>query len=181
MPIGSSVGDEHLKRFIRVTNELSAEYSEQLEGWKDSPFRWILALPSRTRGAVGEKIVAEWLKSNGCTISRSLHSGCDRIINGINMEIKFSTRWKSGGYTFQQLRDQDYEYVFCLGLSPNDAHAWLIPKAIAWQHATPQHGGKEGKDTKWLSFPADSPPAWLAPYGGSLAAVLDLVPRLGKA
>lgn len=175
MPIGTVVGDQHLKNFIEVTNKLSAEYAEQLEGWTESPFAWILTLPSRTRGAVGEKIVTEWLTSNGCKVTRPPHSGCDRIVNGVNMEIKFSTRWKSGGYKFQQLRDQDYASVFCLGLSPQDVHAWLIPKAVAWDHATPQHGGKAGKDTKWLSFPADSPPGWLSAYGGSLTEVLKII------
>lgn len=175
MPIGTVVTDDHLKRFIEVTNELSAEYAERLQPWVESPFAWILTLPSRTRGAVGEKIVAQWLAANGCTVTRAPHSGCDRIVNGTNTEIKFSTLWEGGQYVFQQLRDQDYASVFCLGISPRDVQAWLVPKAIAWEHAIPQHGGKEGKDTRWLSFQARSVPAWLGPYGGSLADVLKIV------
>ncbi len=175
MPISTAVTDDHLKRFVEVTDGLKSGYAERLTPWADSPFAWIMTLPSRTRGAVGEKIVAAWLVANGCTVARSAHSGCDRIVNGINLEIKFSTLWEGGQYVFQQLRDQDYVSVFCLGMSPHHVHAWLIPKEIAWEHAAPQHGGKEGKDTKWLSFPAASPPAWLAPYGGSLARVLDIV------
>jgi hypothetical protein len=134
-----------------------------------------MTLPSRTRGAVGEKIVAEWLTANGCKVTRSSHSGCDRVVDGINMEIKFSTLWEGGQYVFQQLRDQDYSSVFCLGISPHDVHAWLIPKAVAWSHAIPQHGGKEGKDTKWLSFQANAVPSWMAPYGGSLAEALQAI------
>ena len=179
MPIGTVVSDEHLRKFIEVTNDLSATYAERLEPWAASPFAWILTLPSRTRGAVGEKIVTQWLTANGCTVKAPPHSGCDRVVNGINMEIKFSTRWEHGGYVFQQLRDQDYASVFCLGVSPNDVHAWLIPKAVAWEHAVPQHGGKIGTDTKWLSFPADNPPQWIAPYGGSLADVLRVVKTSG--
>lgn len=175
MPIGTFVSDEHLRKFIEVTNGLSAEYAERLEPWVASPFAWILTLPSRTRGTVGEKIVALWLTANGCAVTRPPHSGCDRVVNGINMEIKFSTRWEHGGYVFQQLRDQDYESVFCLGVSPNDVHAWLIPKAVAWEHAVPQHGGKLGTDTKWLSFPAEKAPHWLSVYGGSLADVLKVI------
>jgi len=64
---------------------------------------------------------------------------------------------------------------FCLGVSPSDVHAWFIPKAVAWEHAIPQHGGEEGKDTKWLSFQADSVPQWLAPYGGTLTDVLRII------
>jgi hypothetical protein len=172
MSIGLVVGDEHLKKFIEVTNGLSEKYAKHLEGWMDSPFSWILTLPSRTRGAVGEEIVATWLVSNGCKVARAGQSGFDRIVNNVNIEIKFSTLWKSGGFKFQQLRDQDYAYVFCLGVSPATVQAWLIPKAIAWEHATPQHGGAIGKDTKWLCFQADSPPKWMSDYGGSLAEAL---------
>lgn len=180
MSIGAVVGDEHLKKFIEVTNGLSEKYAKQLEGWTGSPFAWILTLPSRTRGAVGEEIVAAWLTSNGSKVSRASHTGCDRIVDGENMEIKFSTRWKTGGFKFQQLRDQDYASVFCLGVSPNDVQAWLIPKAVAWDHATPQHGGRLGTDTKWLCFQADSPPNWLSAYGGSLADVLAILQNSNK-
>ena len=70
-----------------------------------------------------------------------------------------------------------YAYVFCLGVSPATVQAWLIPKAIAWEHATPQHGGAIGKDTKWLCFQADSPPKWMSDYGGSLAEVLRIIKK----
>ena len=168
----------------RVSSKLRIVLAPNMpSNYKDGQRVHLLGYLHFHQGRVGrsvEKIVAQWLTSNECKVSRPSHSGCDRVVNGINMEIKFSTRWKNGGYTFQQLRDQDYSFVFCLGISPNDVHAWLIPKAIAWDHATPQHGGKIGKDTKWLSFPADSPPAWLAAYGGSLADVLKIVRTLGK-
>ena len=33
------------------------------------------------------------------------------------------------GYKFQQLRDQNYEFAICLGISPFSAHCWVLPKA----------------------------------------------------
>jgi len=108
-------------------------------------------------------------------VLRAPHSGCDRVVNCVNMEIKFSTRWEDGSYVFQQLRDQDYSNVFCLGVSPRDVHARIIPKDVLWEHSTPQHGGVNGKDTRWLDFPAASPPAWLTPYGGSLADAVKII------
>src|SRR6266702_6368083 len=116
MPISLAVDDPDLAKFIQVTDKVSKEYAANLEGWSSSPFAWILTLPSRARGAAGEKIVDSWLTSNGFDVKRATHSGCDRIVDGTNIEIKFSTLWKSGGYKFQQLRDQDYESVFCLGI-----------------------------------------------------------------
>jgi hypothetical protein len=173
MPISLVVDDPNLAKFVQVTDAVSKEYAGTLEGWSGSPFAWILTLPSRARGAAGEKIVDSWLTGNGFKVRRAPHTGCDRIVNGINMEIKFSTLWRSGGYKFQQLRDQDYASVFCLGISPAHVHAWLIPKAVAWEHAIPQHGGRLGTDTKWLGFQADNPPQWMSQYGGSLAQALS--------
>lgn len=154
--------------FISLSDDLSGAYAGDLVPWKGSPFAWILTLPSRTKGAVGEKLISGWLVRSGFRITRPAHSGCDIVVNGVNFEVKFSTLWKSGGYTFQQLRDQDYAYVFCLGISPQAVHAWLLPKQIAWDHAIPQHGGSKGQDTRWLTFSAANPPLWLEQYGGDL-------------
>jgi hypothetical protein len=175
MPISLVVDDPYLAKFVQVTDAVSKEYAGSLEGWSGSPFAWILTLPSRAKGAAGEKIVDSWLTSNGFDVRRSGQTGCDRIVNGIKLEIKFSTLWKSGGYVFQQLRDQDYESVFCLGISPARVHAWIIPKAVAWEHAIPQHGGSIGKDTKWFGFQAERPPQWMSKYGGTLQGVLTIL------
>ncbi len=175
MPISIVVDDPELAKFVQVAEAVSKEYAANLEGWTGSPFLWILTLPSRAKGAAAEKIIDSWLTDNGFRVQRATHSGCDRIVNGINLEIKFSTLWKSGGYKFQQLRNQDYEFVFCLGISPEQVHAWLVPKAVAWEHAIPQHGGSVGTDTKWLGFQADNPPHWMSEYGGSLGDVLSLL------
>jgi hypothetical protein len=175
MPISLAVDDPNLAKFIQVTDKVSLEYAATLEGWSGSPFAWILTLPSRARGAAGEKIVDSWLTNNGFVVQRAKHSGCDRIVNGLNIEVKFSTLWKSGVYKFQQLRDQDYHSVFCLGISPDRVHAWLIPKSVAWEHAIPQHGGKVGTDTKWLSISAASPAEWMVEFGGTLANVIPII------
>lgn len=175
MPIGTAVTDPHLAQFISVTELVSHRYAGQLAGWTDSPFAWILTLPSRSRGAAGEAIVDQWLTQNGFAVRPPRSSDCDRIVNGHKLEIKFSTLWRSGGYKFQQLRDQDYESVLCLGVSPHDVHAWFIPKRIAWENSRPQHGGSAGVDTRWLCFQADAPPTWLKSHGGKLSDVLEII------
>jgi len=80
-------------------------------------------------GVIGEKLVAGWLAAKDCDVMRSPDAEADRIINGKRAEIKFSTLW-AGFYKFQQLRDQNYEFVICLGVSPFDAHCWAIPKSV---------------------------------------------------
>ncbi len=108
-------------------------------------------------------------------MARPLSGDHDRLVNSHKIEIKLSTLWESGVYKFQQLRDQDYEYALLLGVSPQIAHAWLVPKTVAMQRSTPQHGGARGTDTRWISFPAASPPEWLLKFGGSLSSCIDVV------
>lgn len=116
-------------------------------------------------------------------MTRSPDSDADRLVNGHRTEIKFSTRWKSEVYKFQQLRDQNYVFAICLGVSPFDAHCWVLPKAellSRWKESISQghevggiqsqHGGADGRDTAWLTVDPSSPPVWLSAYGGRLAS-----------
>lgn len=151
--------------------------------WAGSPFAWIVTRPSRQRGKIGEQLVAGWAAAKGLDVTAAHSSDADRVINGRRAEIKFSTLWTNGIYKFQQIRDQDYDIVVMLGLSPFSASCWVVPKAELVGHAgqliglTGQHGGAAARDTAWLSFPASDPPAWLAPFGGTLAAAYGLLQR----
>lgn len=140
--------------------------------WQGSPFAWIRTRPSRQRGKIGEQLVAGWCAAKDLDVVRSPDAEADRIIAGRRVEIKFSTLWESGVYAFQQIRDQNYEYAICLGLSPFDAHCWVISKRVLRQHVihhTPQHTGRGGTETFWLHFQVAAPPAWLRSCGGRLA------------
>lgn len=152
--------------------------------WKGSPFEWILSIPSRSKGSYGEKFVAELFRSNGFDVKRPKSgSDHDRVINGHRIEIKLSTLWaKNGHYKFQQIRDQKYDYLLCLGISPSKAHCWLIPKSdvhLKREGVSHQHGGKKGRDTLWLNFPANKPPRWLDAYGGTLDDAVRLLKQKG--
>lgn len=146
--------------------------------WAASPFAWIRTRPSRQVGKIGEQLVAGWCAAKELDVTSSRDSEADRVIAGRRVEIKTSTLWESGVYKFQQLRDQDYEFAVCLGISPLDAHCWVVSKTVLRQHVighTPQHTGKGGKDTFWLSFHAAAPPAWLNACGGRLAAAYEIM------
>jgi hypothetical protein len=77
-----------------------------------------------------------------------------------------------GNYRFQQIRDQNYDFAICLGLSPFDAHCWTIPKAELMQ--------SEGRDTSWLTInPADAY-VWLGTFGGRLGDAARVLARLAR-
>jgi hypothetical protein len=166
--------EDELRLLLYTSNLLKKRYLDtgQIDPWASSPFAWIRSRPSRQVGKIGEQLVSEWCKKKGFTVLRSGDSQCDLIINDKRVEIKFSTLWESGVYTFQQIRNQDYQYAILLGLSPSCAHCWVVQKNLLYRYVighTPQHTGKIGTETFWLSFPVNNPPDWLIECGGSLS------------
>jgi hypothetical protein len=159
---------------VNISKQLYADYADTDVSWEGSPFAWIKHRPSRQKGAIAEKIVASLCTSCGLKVARSPDSDADRLVEGVRVEIKFSTLWKTGIYKFQQLRDQNYRIAILLGVSPFDAHCWVLTKNIIleqWNNPggiVPQHGGSSGVDTAWLSLDPHNVPPWLRPLGGSL-------------
>ena len=93
----------HTKEYqeiVQISNTLYNEYLEENSIWKNSPFAWIKQRPSRTIGAIGEKIIASWLSMHDFSVSRSPDSDADRIVENKRVEIKFSTLWENGSYRF---------------------------------------------------------------------------------
>ena len=169
------IPDPEVRELAACAQLIRADYEQHGEDpWENSPFAWIKTRPSRQVGAIGEKLVAAWCAAKGFDVMKSPDSESDRIVDGHRIEIKFSTLWASGGYKFQQVRDQNYDYLFCLGISPFSAHAWLLPKSVLLDHVIGhmgQHTGATGTDTAWIGFPVGKEFEWMKPYGGSLAGV----------
>lgn len=151
--------------------------------WQESPFAWIRVRPSRQKGAIGEKLISGYLATKGFDVIRSPDREADRIIGGKRAEIKMSFLWENGSYTFQQIRDQNYEFMICLGISPFSAHCWVLPKRMIMTlrkegKISPQHGGKGGVDTAWLIVNPKTIPAWLEGNGGSLSAAVKRITEI---
>lgn len=163
-------GETDLAIFSTLSAEVQTDYAVTGDDpWEASPFGWILGEASRRRGAIGERLVKAWARREGIRVSSASDTGHDCVLDGVRVEVKFSTLWKSGGYKFQQLRDQSYEVAALLGIQPQVVQLWIVPKAELWERAVGQHTGADAQDTKWLSFPANDPPAWLGKYGGTLS------------
>ena len=180
----TAIVDPDVRALAIHSATLRADYGARASSWEGSPFAWIRTLPSASRGAVGAKLLSGWLATKGFDVERSPDSQADRIVNGVRAEFKFSTLWEAGFYKFQQLRDQDYRFAVCLGLSPMDAHCWVIPKRAIFGPGKRaagligQHGGAKGKETAWLTVAPEGVPEWLGAHGGRLAEAAKRIEAL---
>jgi hypothetical protein len=177
--------DEDVRILAALSSAIAPDYAAAPDDpWVGSPFEWILRVPSRSKGAIGENLVAGWAASKGFDVTRSHNSDADRIINGQRIEIKLSTLWKrNSDFKFQQIRDQEYDFALCIGISPFDAQAWLLPKEVLREFVIGhmgQHTGAGGSDTSWIGFPANSPYDWMKPYGERLSDVAKLLEANGR-
>lgn len=177
------ITDPDVVLLATISATLMADYvNPAVDPWAGSPFAWIKTRPSRQIGKIGEQLVAGWAAAKGLDVLRTGDSDADRVVNGWRVEIKFSTLWTAGGYTFQQIRNQRYDLALFLGLSPFSASAWVVPKAVLMERPfraglSSQHGGQAGTDTVWLQFQVTRPPAWLSEFGGTLAEAFALLAR----
>jgi hypothetical protein len=161
---------------VTISDSLKAVAKETaFERFRGSRFQWIMARGSSEKGKIGEELVSAWARTNGFDVTKTGDRAADRIINGHRIEIKFSSRWRDKNeYWFQQVRDQDYDFCFCLGVSPFEVHAWLIPKGALLDHIIGhkgQHGGEAAKETALLKVPIGAEPDWIKPYGNRLSDV----------
>ena len=181
------ISDPDVQLLAAIAGTLHSDYVADDMSWEGSPFAWIRQRPSRQRGSIAEKLVAGFLAAKDFDVVRSPDSEADRVIDGLRTEIKSSTLWKNGSYRFQQLRDQNYDVAICLGVSPFNAHCWVIPKSDImknWGTAeglSSQHGGQAGTDTAWLVPNQSRPSRWTS--GGlepcrCLCPVRDAAPTI---
>ena len=166
-----------------AANFIRPEFEKDKSPWAGSPFEWVLSLPSASKGKLGKRLVYQWCALKGLSIDSSPDSQADMMINGHRVEIKFSTLWEANIYKFQQIRDQNYEYAVCLGISPFEAHCWVISKKILKQYVIGhmgQHTGSTGQETAWFAVNPQSPPSWILPCGGTLEQAYKVLKSLSS-
>jgi hypothetical protein len=155
--------------------QLESDYLEDegAEMWEGSPFAWIRDNKPATIGAIGRRLARRVFQDAGVQPGVA---GITLIVGSATIALKFSMEWTGGGFIFEQIKDTNYEYLFCLGLRPDAALGWLIPKGElindgVWQTRDglrSQHTGAAGQETAWLNVNPDNPHDWLTPFGGQI-------------
>lgn len=72
---------------VAISQSLQKEYQDENKQWSGSPFEWIKYRPSRSIGAIGEKIVTSWLAMHDFNVARSPDSEADRVVENMRVEI----------------------------------------------------------------------------------------------
>jgi len=127
--------------------------------WEGSKFQSFRNIPSpKSKGSQGEKLVEQLMQSLGHKVLKAGSTNYDRVINGHRTEIKVSTTWNEelNNWTWQQIRDQDYDRIIFVGINPNEIFVWWATKGDLCQYvlgddSKRQHAGKDGgQELYWI-------------------------------
>lgn len=127
--------------------------------WEGSKFQSFRNIPSpKSKGAQGERMVQQVMEALGHRVERPTSSEHDRIIDGWKTEIKVSTTWNEtlDNWTWQQIREQDYDRIIFVGINPNDVSIWWATKEdlrqfVLGRDEMRQHAGKDGgQELYWI-------------------------------
>jgi hypothetical protein len=163
------------KTLESISAALSTEYPEA-QAWANSSFNWIRIQPPASKGAIGRNLASGLLQSYGFTVSTGQYL---LRINGLGITVKTSLMWNAGAIKFQNIGNTSFDFVLCLGIYPNKAFGWLIPKSDIWVNGvvrkdrpgvTRQHKGADA----WIDVDPDNVQGWLKPYGGSIDALIKV-------
>jgi hypothetical protein len=159
---------------VAITDALKPLYPES-KTWNKSKFLWIQTSPAGRKGSIGRQTVAGLL--NHANLTATLYKGMV-LVNGNNIAVKFGMMWdKKKIIKFENIRDGEFHYIFCLAIYPENGYGWLIPKEEIWKDGVireDQDGVKsqhKGADA-WLHVDPAKVPKWLKKYGGELDEVL---------
>lgn len=176
-----------LAQGLRHHFALRAKESPVRRAYAGSPFEYLLTLPPKQKGEAFERLVAGLARDRyGVEVKSTSGTESDRAFGDVAVEIKGATlghkAYAAFGLQFNQIRRQDYEYLFLLGVLPWRLVAWAIPKQevlARWEQGAPcirsQHGGKEATETAMLLLPIDDVPDWVDRWGGDFSDAMRAI------
>lgn len=168
------------------------EYQFLLENFKEvvsrDPYRgseneWFKILSSKRKGKAGELMVGASLEKEGIDVWSSKQARKGKLVDksvklsdydlylktlGLRAEVKTSTMWGEGkNFTFQQIRDQDYDIIIFQFVLPNEVKLFYCTKEDAVNYIMidghGQHGGGQATETFWITFDLDHVPTYIIP------------------
>ncbi|MHB8776194.1 MAG: hypothetical protein ACYC6R_00340 [Anaerolineales bacterium] len=62
-----------------AANFIQKDFLGENKAWENSPFEWVLALPSGSKGKLGKRLVYQWCALKGLSIDSSPDSDADML------------------------------------------------------------------------------------------------------
>ena len=136
---------------------------------------FVRSLSSSSFGAHGRRELLIFLSKHGFQVGKKAGEGhYHAMINDKKVVIKISTIWKGGkSYVFQQIKDGDWDYLLCFGISSTEDNLWIMSREDIYT-IPGQHTGMGAKETKWIHIsPEEIKPDYLK--GGTLGEGLEAI------
>lgn len=107
---------------IELLKQIAKEKAKPSK-WDNQPFRIIKVMSNTEKGDLAVVFFGTYSKEMGFKVEemKSRLGDYDAKINGMTFEVKMATEDISGSFQFNHLRlDYKYDWVLCLGVTPND-------------------------------------------------------------
>ena len=90
--------------------------------WQESPLIGYRLLGNTNRGEIGEEFIRRYARAHDIPVSNGGRtSPTDLRIGDFRFEVKTASLGANGTFQFNHVRlDRDYDYLFCLGICPNN-------------------------------------------------------------
>ena len=128
-------------------------------------------------------MVGSYLETQGVEVCSSKQARKEKLVDttiklsdydlylksmGLRAEVKTSTRWGEGAnFTFQQIRDQEYDIIIFQFILPNEEILFYCTKEAAVNFIMidghGQHGGGDATETYWITFDLEHVPNYIIP------------------
>ncbi|MCP4139403.1 MAG: site-specific DNA-methyltransferase [Chloroflexi bacterium] len=144
---------ENFRKLASSASVLENKFKSQDVPWENSPFEWQHYLAPNQKEVVGKELMLSWLESEEIMLKKE------------KVSLKFSTLSAEGNYEFENILEDDHEYLLCFGISPFEAHAWVFERATLSTHA------KENL----ISINPKNTPDWLKGKESSLESAIQIL------
>jgi hypothetical protein len=120
----------------------------KIQPWINTNRQYFMKFITKERGDNAEELIKFMCDSISipCEVFHENKRGYDALIKGKTVEIKYASKGKDGGYTFNQIRpfSDKYEYILFFFLDTNNSKFYTINRSVLNDLTiSGQHAGKQ--------------------------------------
>lgn len=138
-----------------ITDEWVIKHTTFLDEWKPTSFSFYPSIKMKSKGELGEQLVAEYMRARGHHVIGRKGSGHDLIVDGYRTEIKFSVRLFDKTMFNHIAEGKDWERLIFLLINAKTEEVFVrwMSKEDFQQNIevfSHQQGGKNGNNDDFI-------------------------------